>query len=127
MIETRIVEKNEKTGNENTILFPESHDLNGPGNEHLLTNAARYLIDSNYEKEFQTILKSNNGLIMFDGMSVQNLQPLLESLTFSIGKQVSNIDNSHHIKSIIGNLATLGSLALMFYPKKKMYWKIIVK
>lgn len=123
IIEARIVEKGE-SGNEITVLFPESHNLNGPGNEHMLTNTARYLIEEGHNALFKKILKSNLGLAMFDGASVKNSQPLLEALPFTIDKNFTDPVYGYYAKPIIVNLATLGRLALMFHPKKEMYWKV---
>lgn len=126
MIEARIVEKDE-SGNETTVLFPESHDLNGPDGENVLTNVARYFIDEKDNGLFQKILKSSLGIAMFDGASVRNSQTLLESLSFTIDKNFPDLVYRRYAKPIACNLATLGGLALLFKPKSEMYWRIKIK
>ena len=119
MIEARIVERDEN-GKEVTVLFPEPHDLNGPGDEKLFTNVARYLINTNLQEHFKKVLKSDFGLAMFDGASVRNSTPLLNSVAAS--EELMTFDKM--VRQVICNMATLASLALMFYPKKNMYWRI---
>lgn len=119
MIEARIVECNEN-GKEVTVLFPESHDLNGPGNEKLFTNVARYLINTNLQEHFKKVLKTDFGLAMFDGASVRNSTPLLNSIASSDMPEPLNTT----FKPVVCNLVTLAELALLFYPKKNMYWRI---
>ena len=119
MIEARIVERDEN-GKEITVLFPESHDLNGPGDERYYTNAARYLIDENLQEQFKTILKSSFGLLMFDGLSIKNSRNLLEALAHSDELKMQ----LNHAKYILLNLLTLADLSLLYFPKKEMYWRI---
>lgn len=126
MLEARIVERDE-SGNEATVLFPEAHDLNGPGEERFFTNTACYSVDVTHNELFKKILKSELGLAMFDGTSVRNSQPLLEALPFTIDKEFKDVVYTYYAKPIICNLATLGGLALMFHPKKEMYWRIKIK
>lgn len=126
MIEARIVEKDE-SGNETTVLFPESHDLNGLDGQNILTNVARYMIEEKDNGLLQKILKSSLGITMFDGASVRNSQPLLESLSFTIDKNFPDPVYRHYAKPTVCNLATLGGLALLFKPKSELYWRIKIK
>ena len=72
MIEARIVERDEN-GKEVTVLFPEPHDLNGPGDEKLFTNVARYLINTNLQEHFKKVLKSDLVLRCLTGLQSEIL------------------------------------------------------
>jgi len=119
MIETRIVEYNE-AGKEFTIILPEPHDLNGPGDENLLTNFARYLIDENLQPHFKNILHSDLGLMMLNQAPVKNSLSVLEAMSHS---RTTDFFMTY-VKPVIYNMSLLANLALMFYPNKKMYWKV---
>lgn len=121
-----IIER-DAAGKESVVMFPEVHDLNGPGEEQCRTNTACYMVNGDYNGLFKSVLKSSLGLGMFDGASVRNSQPLLESLPFTIDKNFIEQDYMRYAKPIVCNLATLGGLALMFHPKKEMYWRIKIK